>query len=91
MAGFEDNRQWHLDRRVPISLIVAIVMQTVAAAWWAASMQARIEALERSANASDGQRDRIVRLESDIAYIKSAIERIERQLVPALFGKNRGK
>jgi len=32
---------WHLDKKVPLALIVAIVGQTLAAVWWAAGMAAR--------------------------------------------------
>lgn len=37
------NDQWHLDRRVPISLILAIFIQTAAFVWFMSSMDARIE------------------------------------------------
>lgn len=34
---------WHLDRRIPAALIVAIGMQTVAGVWWAASINGRVD------------------------------------------------
>jgi hypothetical protein len=34
----ERQEAWHLDKRVPIALIAAIVMQTMGAIWWAASV-----------------------------------------------------
>ena len=37
---------WHLDRRVPITLVLAIGVQTTAAVWWAASINARVAAAE---------------------------------------------
>ena len=38
---------WHLDKRVPVALIVALFMQTAGAVWWAASIQGRLDTLER--------------------------------------------
>jgi hypothetical protein len=33
---------WHLDKRVPIALIVTLVLQTGGMVWWAASLQATV-------------------------------------------------
>ena len=42
----EEDAHWHLDRKVPIAIIVAIVGQTVAATWWAASLAAKVDMIE---------------------------------------------
>ena len=42
----EDREQWHLDKRVPIALIFAILIQSVAAVWWAASISERVQHIE---------------------------------------------
>ena len=41
-----DLNGWHLDKRVPITLVVVILIQTSAAIWWAASINARVAAAE---------------------------------------------
>ena len=38
------EQQWHLDKRVPIALILAIIIQVAGAAYWASKMESRIEA-----------------------------------------------
>lgn len=43
----QDLSQWHLDRKVPITLIFAIFLQTATAVWWAASIQGRMAQIER--------------------------------------------
>jgi len=35
---------WHFDRRIPIAMILAIVLQTVGAVWWASGVSSYIEA-----------------------------------------------
>lgn len=57
----KDDR-WHLDRKVPISIIIAIVAQTVGVLVWATKLDSRVERLEQ---AETQQRDRDVR--QDIA------------------------
>ena len=41
-----DLNGWHLDKRVPITLVIVIGLQTSAAIWWASSMDARLTAAE---------------------------------------------
>jgi hypothetical protein len=41
-----DREQWHLDKRVPISLIITLLAQTVAIVWWAAAIEGRVSVLE---------------------------------------------
>ncbi|MEO9648831.1 MAG: hypothetical protein ABJ360_22595 [Roseobacter sp.] len=42
-----NDRAWHLDRRVPLALIVTIAMQTSAAGWFMSSLESRVAELER--------------------------------------------
>jgi hypothetical protein len=46
VAPAPDNT-WHLDRRVPIALIGAVVLQTLGVAWWAAGVTFRLDDHER--------------------------------------------
>lgn len=39
--------EWHLDRRVTVSLIFAILAQTFGIAWWAATIESRVTVVER--------------------------------------------
>lgn len=34
---------WHLDKRLPVALIVALLVQAASSLWWAASFSARTE------------------------------------------------
>lgn len=60
---------WHLDKRVPLALIVTILGQTALAGWFAASIASRIDTLER-----DVERQRVVDMQQT-----EAIHRAERQ------------
>ena len=44
-AYMDDN--WHLDKKVPITLIGAILIQTFGFGVWAASLNARLDFLEK--------------------------------------------
>lgn len=38
---------WHLDKRVPIALILTVLLQTLSIVWWASNMTARVASVER--------------------------------------------
>ena len=75
---------WHLDRRVPIALIVAIIMQTSAGIWWVANVEARIVSNERAIttiqnDAKDGP-SRLARIEVQLESIRSTLLRVENRI-----------
>ena len=78
--AIDEDSAWHLDKRVPIALITTLAIQTCGIVWWAASMQARVERLEISADRTEGQGGQIIRLEARLGYIAATLERIERSL-----------
>ena len=73
-----DDRRWHLDKRVPIALIFTIIVQTAGLVWWASSLTERVNTLERRADASAPQAERITRLEVNIEVVKDGIAEIKR-------------
>jgi hypothetical protein len=68
---------WHLDRRVPIALILTIMLQSAAAVWFAASLVGRVDTLER-----DVERGRLldVRQETAIRVIETGAARLDAKL-----------
>lgn len=74
----EYDRSWHMDRRVPIALILAILGQTGAFGWWASSLNERVNVLERTSSLTAPQGDRLTRVEVKIEGIQTGIDRIER-------------
>ena len=44
MTGNPDpaSAGWHVDRRIPLAIICALIVQTAAVVWWAATTEARI-------------------------------------------------
>lgn len=41
-----DNEPWHLDRRVPVALILTILAQTAGIIWWASGISADVETMK---------------------------------------------
>ena len=77
MSDRQDKPQWHLDRRVPVALIAAIMMQTIGIVWWAATLSARVDVLEERIRAARTNETRIVRLEANQTAVYQRLDRIE--------------
>jgi hypothetical protein len=74
------EREWHLDKKVPIAMIVTITLQTVGVIWFAAGLFHRVESLERESMARGTQADRITRLEVRLETVQDGILEIKRIL-----------
>ena len=72
--------QWHLDKRVPLALIVTIAVQTAGAIWWASNMTERMDQIERrmenAAIRSQNVDNLVAQQATQIAVL---VERIEAQ------------
>lgn len=72
-----EDRSWHLDRKVPISLIFAILVQTGGFFWWAASATERLTALEKKADLFAPQSDRLTRVETKLEAVQEGVSEIK--------------
>ncbi len=84
MAMSEYDREaashWHLDKRVPIALIVAMAVQTAGALVWAGAAMQRIDYLEREVSAGARIGERTARVEEQMRYLRQSVDRIETKL-----------
>ena len=75
------NEQWHLDRRVPISIIIALFVQTVTFVYfgtaWKSDTDFRIAALEKAEDSRQNHESRLVVLEQQFGYIRADLQEIK--------------
>lgn len=59
---------WTVDKRIPLAFVIAILIQTAGAVWWASAISARVASLEeyrqQQAPAAASREGRIIRLET---------------------------
>jgi hypothetical protein len=86
MIGRHD-RSWHLDRRVPIAFILAILAQTAGGVWWAGSIDSRVAAMQRWIDDNRRLDTRLAvvevgqnRLKEDLGEVKDLLRRIDDRL-----------
>jgi hypothetical protein len=62
-------QHWHLDKRIPVAIIITLAIQTGGAIWFASGISHRVDSLERQQLSSASQGDRIIRLETRMESI----------------------
>lgn len=72
------DTRWHLDKRVPIALIVTIAIQTGSIVWWAATVTGRLDRLEEKTAVVAPQSDRLTKVEVQLEVVKEGIIEIKR-------------
>ena len=77
MTDSPPREPWHLDRRVPVALIVTLVIQTGAVVWWASNIDKRVEQLEDQVATRALVNERLARMEAQIGGIRENTARIE--------------
>ena len=75
-----ESRHWHLDRKVPIALIIMLAMQLVTAIWFFSSLEHRVTALESVTANSTQMLERTVKIETRVENMKDILTRIEQKL-----------
>lgn len=85
----EDRRkkQWHLDRRVPIALILAVLAQTAGVFWWASNIQTRMEALERSVDRTATFSERLGSIEKGQQFIRQDLNDLRSAILKEARGR----
>ena len=73
------DNHWHLDKRVPIALILTVAIQTAMMGVWVGSIQARVETNERAIAAGADTAERLARIEAILERVERRIEQQERQ------------
>ena len=76
-ASRDYDLQWHLDKKVPLALIMTIVCQTIVAAWGASNLWTRVGELERQMQTAAPQFERIIRLETKVDGITGGLSEIK--------------
>jgi hypothetical protein len=76
-----DENAWHLDKKVPIGIIVALLVQTIVLVYvgttWKVDVESRLGALEKSDARNESQEARIIIMEQQLSYIRESLRRIE--------------
>lgn len=73
----KSDSSWHLDRKVPVAIILTLMMQTAGIVWWGATASERLNALERKVDVAAPQADRLTKVETRLEAVQEGISEIK--------------
>lgn len=77
----DESGQWHLDKRVPITLIITILIQTGTLVWFISKLDSRIIALEMVSITQKERDDRQDRAATDaVSMIRSDLRDLDQKI-----------
>ena len=76
MASRETENYWHLDKRVPVALILTMASWIVTTVWWASALDNRVAVLEKLALKNQNVETRLVRIEEGQEWLKDGMKRL---------------
>ena len=84
------DNQWHLSKSVPVTFILAILMQTVALVWFVASLDSEIESNTRELVRHES---RLIALEASVQAQAVAMGRIDENIkaIKTMMERDRAK
>ena len=74
------DSSWHLDKRVPVALIITILSGYAGGIWWASEMNARLSYIERYQVQSQGDSGQIIQIKEQLRGIERIVSRLEQYL-----------
>jgi hypothetical protein len=72
--------RWQWDRKVPIGLVVAMILQTLTAIWWAAKLDSRVVMQEEWFQKNQQLAEKVFRLEERIISLHEELNDLEARI-----------
>lgn len=72
--------KWQLERKIPLGIIIAILLQTLTAIWWAAKLDTRVVMQEEWFQKNQHLAEKVFRLEERLIAIHEEINELEARL-----------
>ena len=84
MTEVDADKKWHLDKRVPIALIVMLSLQGGAGIWWASNQSERMTQVERRLDGfserSENLREQVGQQGTALAVVAARLDDTNRNL-----------
>lgn len=71
---------WRLERKIPFGIIVAIILQTLTAIWWAAKIDVRVVMQEDWFQKNQNLVEKVSRLEERLIGLHEEIDELEARI-----------
>lgn len=80
LSGPAPAEVWRLERRVPLALLAALLLQLLTLVAWATWLEARVDRVEHGLNAVSGAGEKFARIEERLEGVRGEIVLLRRAL-----------
>lgn len=80
MTDEQHVKEWHLDRKVTLSLILALLLNAGSTVWWASKLDSRITSLEDKNAKYEIIPERLTRVETQVGGMREDLRDLGRKL-----------
>ena len=77
MENDDDAKRWQLEKHVPLSVIIMLLLQFATTIWWAARVDGRLSVLEREELLHAADSEKLVRIEEKLNYLAERINKMD--------------
>jgi hypothetical protein len=71
------DRNWRIDKHIPLASLLAVGVQTAVVLWWAAGVTFRIDQLEKQAMMAAPQAERLIKLETKFDALIDSVNEVK--------------
>lgn len=72
--------RWQLESKIPLGIIIAIILQTLTAIWWAAKLDSRVVMQEEWCQKNQQLAEKVFRLEERIISLHEELNDLEARI-----------
>ena len=76
----DDTSHWTIDRRIPMAVVFAIILQSIGLVVWGVTLTNRVAALEEKDRMDAPRRDQFIELRVEFRQVQESIGEIKRLL-----------
>lgn len=84
MSGAQQKESWHLDKQIPVALVVTILAQGALGLWWVSGLNSQVQIHERRINKieswNEKQADSLNAVVERLARIEQALLDIKQKI-----------
>lgn len=76
-----ENRKWYLDKKLSVSIIIAIILEILSITWWGATLDAKISLHGEQLKKNEEFIEKVLRIEERLAALHEEVNELETKLV----------
>lgn len=75
-----EQDHWTVDKRIPLALLIALLINIGSWVWWASDLSSRMNNVERQAETQENLKERVIALEIVLSRLDTTVTKLDETL-----------